>query len=225
MALIAPSILAADFARLGEALEVIKAAGAPMVHVDVMDGHFVPEITVGQPVVASLRKATDLVLDVHLMVERPERYVGEFQDLGADRLSVQAEATAQLHRVLGLIRGQGTKAGVALMPATTLESVAEVLGQIDFLTILTANPGFESQDFLPHTVEKIHAASSMRADRRLSFAVQAEGAIGPENFEELAQAGADILVVGSAIFESNSSQARLAEMVRLAARTQTISKV
>ncbi len=141
MALIAPALLAADFARLGEALDAIESAGATMVHVDVMDGHFTPQITVGQPVVKSLRQRTRLSLDVHLLIERPERYAAQFVEAGADRLAVHPESTAQLHRVLELIRARGAKVGVALNPATTVGSVANVLGEVDFLTILCADAG------------------------------------------------------------------------------------
>ncbi len=225
MAVIAPSLLAADFARLGEALEIIKAAGASMVHVDVMDGHFAPDITVGQPLIACLRKATDLVLDVHLLVERPERYVAQFVDAGAERLSVHSEATPHLHRVLDLILARGARAGVALNPATPVESVAEVLGELDFLTILTADPGIKEQAFIPRSVEKICAAWCARADRCLKFALQVEGAVSFGNCEQLIQAGADILVAGSAIFHSETPKARLAEMIRLAFSARQTSKV
>jgi ribulose-phosphate 3-epimerase len=141
MALIAPALLAADFARLGEALDAIESAGATMVHVDVMDGHFTPQVTVGQPVVKSLRQRTRLPLDVHLLIERPERYAAQFVEAGADRLAVHPEATTQLHRVLELIRACGAKAGMALNPATTVGAVADVLGEVDFLTVLCADAG------------------------------------------------------------------------------------
>jgi ribulose-phosphate 3-epimerase len=225
MALIAPSLLAADFARLAEALEIIKAAGAPMVHLDVMDGHFVPDITVGQPVIAGLRKATDLPFDVHLLIERPERYVAEFVEAGADRICVHAEATPHLHRVLDLIHAQGAKGGVALNPASPVESLVEVLGEVDFLNILTADPGREEQAFIPAAVGKVRAASHIRAELHLDFALQVEGAVGRGNLEELARAGADILVVGSVIFDNDDPQARLTEMIRWAGEIDLTSKV
>ncbi len=225
MALIAPSILAADFARLGEALEIVKAAGAAMVHVDVMDGHFVPDITVGQPVIASLRKATDLVLDVHLLIERPERYAAEFVDVGADRLSVHPEATPHLHRVLDLIRACGAKVGVALNPATPLEGITDVLGDLDFLTILTADCGLKEQRFIPGMVSKLRAAAQTRAARRLDFAIQVEGGVSLENAENLVRAGADILVAGSAIFSSVDPKGRLGELMRLASGAPQTSTV
>jgi len=225
MALIAPSLLAADFARLGEALETIKAVGASMVHVDVMDGHFGPEITVGQPVIVSLRKATDLVLDVHLLVERPERYVADFVEAGADRLCVHIEATPHLHKALDLIRTQGARAGVALNPATPVESLAEVWGEIDFVNVLTADPGLDEEAFIAGSVAKVQAALQARMERRLGFALQVEGAIGPANLEELVRAGADILVVGSAIFNTEDPQAQLSALIRRAAGLSLTSKV
>ncbi|MBZ5542184.1 MAG: ribulose-phosphate 3-epimerase [Acidobacteriia bacterium] len=225
MALIAPSILAADFARLGEALEVIKAAGASLVHVDVMDGHFVPEISAGLPVLASLRKATDLTLDVHLLIERPERYAERFVDAGADRIGIHAEATPHVRRVLEQIRGRGAKAGVAVNPSTPLEALDEVLGEVDFLNVLTAEASLREQPFIPASTAKLRAAAQMRADRRLDFAIQAEGGIGPEKIESLVRAGADILVAGSAIFDSVDPRARLSEMIRVATSVRVTSKV
>jgi len=222
MALVAPSLLAADFAHLAEALHLMKEAGASMVHVDVMDGHFVPDITVGQPVVRSLRSATDLVLDVHLLVERPERYTAEFVDAGADRVTVHAAATPHLHRVLEEIRACGAKAGVALDPATPVESLADLLEEIDFLSVLAADPGFPEQAFIPRSVAKVEAACSAREERVLDFAIQVEGGIGLDHLEELLRAGADILVAGSAIFHTDDPKAQLREMIRLAStRRQT----
>ncbi len=224
MALIAPSLLAADFARLGEALDIFKAAGASMIHVDVMDGHFVPEISVGLPVIESLRKATDLPLDVHLLIERPERFVERFVKAGADRVAVHAEATTRLHSVLEQIRACGAQAGVALNPSTPLESVSEVLGTVDFVNILTADQAPWEQGFIPGATAKVRAAARERAERHREFAIQAEGGIGPENLEELARAGADILVAGSAIFDSVDPRSRLAEMIHLVAGVRLTSK-
>lgn len=214
MALIAPSLLAADFARLAEALAMIKAAGATMVHVEVMDGHFVPEISVGQAVIRSLREATDLVLDVHLLIERPERYIREFVEAGADRLSAHAEATPHLHRVLEQVRARGAKAGVAVNPGTPIESLADVLGEVDFLSVLTADPGLEEQGFIPRSLDKIRSAARARDEGRWEFLIQAEGGIGASSVEELIQAGADILVAGFAIFHTDDPKQRLADMIR-----------
>jgi ribulose-phosphate 3-epimerase len=225
MALIAPSLLAADFARLAEALDIIRAAGASMVHVDVMDGHFVPDISVGQPVIESLRKATDLILDVHLLIERPERYATAFVDAGADRVAVHAEATPQLHRALDLIRHRGAKAGVALNPGTPIGSVTEVLGDIDFLNVLTADPGLTEQSFMPRSIVKVRTAARAREEGRLSFAIQVEGGIGFDPIEELVQAGADILVAGFAIFHNDDPRGRLTELIRRASALRQVSRV
>jgi len=224
MALIVPSLLAADFARLGEALSIIKAAGAPMLHLEVMDGHFVEDISVGQPVVRSLRKATDLVLDLHLLIEWPERYITDFVEAGADRISVHVESTTRLHRVLSQIREQGVKAGVALNPATPVETIADVGGEFDFLSVLSSDPGLGERPFIPGSVEKVRAAASLRHERRADFAIQVEGGIRAEHLEQLTRAGADILVAGSAIFNSDDPKARLKEMQRLVSGGQWTSK-
>ncbi|MGO9273196.1 MAG: ribulose-phosphate 3-epimerase [Terriglobia bacterium] len=265
MALIAPALLAADFARLGEALDAIERAGATMVHVDVMDGHFTSRITVGQPVVKSLRQRTRLSFDVHLLIERPERYAAQFVEAGADRLAVHPESTTQLHRVLELIRARGAKVGVALNPATTVGSVADVLCEVDFLTILCADAGAdlgqpptrcgdeqstrEAQGFsaahdagdvqgygsaqsygqpkveptaatpIPASLRKIRAAARARQEQGLGFAIVAEGGVTFESWRELAGAGADILVAGSAIFHTDNPKACLTELIRLEAGT------
>ncbi len=186
-----------------------------MVHLDVMDGHFAPDIAMGQPVVAGLRRATALVLDLHLLIERPERYAEQFVEAGADRVSVHPEATAHLHRVLDLIRKRGAKAGVAINPATPVESLSDVMAQLDFLTVLSADPGVKEQEFIPGSVDKVRAAARIRKDRGLDFEIQVEGALGLDNLGHLVGAGADILVVGSAIFDNDSPRSRLEEMIRL----------
>ncbi len=225
MALIAPSLLAADFARLGEALRTIKEAGAGIVHVDVMDGHFVEDISVGQPVVRNLRKATDLTLDLHLLIERPERYVGEFLAAGADRLSVHIEATTRLHQVLNVIRKQGVQAGIALNPSTPVDSIVDLVGEFDYLSILSSDPGLSEGTFIPRSAEKVRAAASLRDARRADFVIQVEGGIRVEHMERLVQAGADILVAGSAIFNSENPKARLGEILRLVSGLPRTSKV
>ncbi|HLY63520.1 MAG TPA: ribulose-phosphate 3-epimerase [Terriglobia bacterium] len=225
MALIAPSLFSADFARLGEALAMVKAAGAPMIHLDVVDGHFVPGITAGQPVIKSIRRATDLILDVHLLVERPERYAAEFVAAGADRVSVHPESTTNLHRVLEIIRAAGAKAGAALNPGTPLDAMLDTLGQIDFLTVLTADVGFREHAFIAGSFDKIRAAVRLRDERRLKFAIQVEGGLTFERVESVIRAGADILVAGSDIFERESPKARLADWIHLAAATTETQKV
>ena len=216
MALIAPSLLAADFARLGEALRTIESAGAPIFHVEVMDGHFVDDISVGQPVIRRLRQATKLVLDLHLLIERPERYVAEFLESGADRISVHLEATTRLHRVLEQIRKQGIKAGVALNPSTPVDSVIDLVGEFDYLSVLSSDPGLKEQAFIPRSVERVQAAAVLREARGAEFAIQVEGGIGFEHVQPLSRAGADILVAGSAIFNTDDPKASLGEMQRLA---------
>ncbi len=225
MALIAPAILSADFARLGEALGIIKSAGASMIHVDVMDGHFTPDLTVGQPVIASLRRSTDLVLDVRLAIERPERFVAEFVKAGADRVSVHPESTPDLHLALDLIRRQGAKVGVALNPATPLSSVVDALEGLDFLTVVAAESALDQQALIPGSVTKVGAAARMRDERRLEFAIHVEGGVGLDNLEKLIRAGADILVAGSAIFHSDNHKIRLIEMIRLASEMRKASRV
>jgi ribulose-phosphate 3-epimerase len=224
MVLIAPSLLAADFARLGEALQFIKEAGASMVHVDVMDGHFVPDLSVGQPVVKILRQATDLVLDLHLLIERPERYVPEFIEIGADRIAIHAEATPNLHNALSVIRTGGAQAGLALNPSTAVESVVDALGEIDYVLILSADLGFASSSFLPRTLSKVQTACTLRRERQMDFAIQVEGCIGEEQIEALVEAGADILVAGSDIFQKDS-QTRWVQLMRQAAAVRRVSRV
>jgi ribulose-phosphate 3-epimerase len=225
MALIAPSLLAADFARLGEVLRTLEAAGALMFHVEVMDGHFVEDISVGQPVVRRLRQATNLVLDLHLLVERPERYVAEFLELGADRLSVHLEATTRLHQVLEQIRKQGVKAGVALNPGTPLETMVDLVGEFDYLSILSCDPGLSERAFVPRSVEKVQAAAALRDARGAHFDIQVEGGIRFEHMELLTRVGADILVAGSAIFNDEDPKARLGEMMRLVSAAERAHKV
>jgi ribulose-phosphate 3-epimerase len=220
MALIAPSLVAANFARLGEALRFIKEAGASMVHVDVTDGHFTPDITMGPPVVQALRKATDLVLDVHLQIERPERFAADFLNAGADRLAVHFEGTLPLVRLLKSIRARGAKAGVAINPSTPVDAVAEVWGEIDFLLILASDSVLDETDDPARTLAKLRQAFAAREDGRHDFALQVEGcAAGFEN--ELVHAGADILVAGSDIFERDAKH--LAEMMRRAAAARQVA--
>jgi len=225
MALIVPSLLAADFARLGDALDIVKAAGLPMLHVDVMDGHFVEDISAGQPVIRRLRKATELVLELHLLIERPERYVAEFLEIGADRVSVHPEATTRLHEILEQIRKQDAKAGVALNPATPLETIVDLAGEFDYLSILSSDPGLAERTFIPRAVEKVREAALRRDEWRAEFAIEVEGGIRFEHLEQLTRSGADILVAGSAIFKDNDPKARLEELRRFVSTSQPMAKV
>ncbi|HKS96987.1 MAG TPA: ribulose-phosphate 3-epimerase [Terriglobia bacterium] len=223
MVWIAPALLSANFARLGEALEIAKSAGATMVHIDVTDGHFTPDVSVGQPVLARLRQATDLVLDVRLAIERPERFADDFLKAGADRVSIHVESTRHWHSTLESVRARRAKAGVALNPETPVDLIEDALGDLDFLTILSADLGADGR-FIPWAAAKVRQAARLREDRRLGFAIQVEGGIGLESVEELIRSGADILVAGSAIFHSENPKARLQEMIRLASEVRQTSR-
>jgi ribulose-phosphate 3-epimerase len=198
---VAPSILSADFSRLGDEIRAVEAAGADLIHVDVMDGHFVPNITIGPLVVEAARKVTKLPLDVHLMIENPEQYVADFAKAGADYLTVHAEAAHHLHRLVQTIREhRGVKAGVSLNPATPLEALDYVLGDIDLVLIMSVNPGFGGQAFIPSALDKIRRLRKMVDDRKLGLEIEVDGGVKPDNAQEIVAAGADILVAGSAVF-------------------------
>ena len=195
---IAPSLLSADFAALGEAIARVEAAGADLLHVDVMDGHFVPNLSIGPPVIESVRKRTRLPLDVHLMIEEPERWVETYMKAGADYVTVHAEACAHLERALAMIREAGARAGVALNPSTPPEVLQYVLDDLDLVLVMSVNPGFGGQSFIPTAYEKIRRLRAMLAGRPTLISV--DGGVKTDNAGLLAQAGADVLVAGSAIF-------------------------
>jgi ribulose-phosphate 3-epimerase len=197
---IAPSILSADFARLGEEVRAIESGGADYVHVDVMDGHFVPNITIGPPVVAALRKVTTLPLDVHLMIEDPDRYIPDFAGAGADIITVHAEASIHLHRTVQLIRSLGKKAGVSLNPATPVSALDVILDDLDLVLVMTVNPGFGGQGFISSCLPKIEALRREIDRRRLSVELQVDGGVKTDNIARIAAAGADVFVAGSAVF-------------------------
>ena len=198
---VAPSILSADFSRLGEEIRAVEAAGADIIHVDVMDGHFVPNITIGPLVVEACRTATKLPLDVHLMIENPERYVSDFAKAGADYITVHAEATYHLHRLIQSIREhKGVKAAVSLNPATPLDALDYVLPDIDMVLIMSVNPGFGGQAFIPSQLDKIGELRKRIDGRKLAVEIEVDGGVKPGNAAEVAAAGADILVAGSAVF-------------------------
>lgn len=197
--LLAPSLLSADFAALGAAIASVEGE-AGLLHVDVMDGHFVPNLTLGPPVVAALRKATALPLDCHLMVEAPDRLLHAFAAAGADLVSVHVESCPHLHRTLQTIREAGMAPGVALNPATPVESLSVILPEADFVLVMSVNPGFGGQRFLPLALDKVRALRAMREARGLSFAIEVDGGVSPETLPALVAAGADWLVAGSAVF-------------------------
>jgi ribulose-phosphate 3-epimerase len=199
---IAPSILAADFACLGDGIRAVERGGATLLHVDVMDGHFVPNISIGVPVVASLRKATRLPLDVHLMIENPELYIPLFAEAGADMISVHQEATPHLDRALSMIREHGCKAGAVINPATPVVTLSEVLGVVDHVLVMSVNPGFGGQKFIPGALEKIRQLKLARERYNQTFRIEVDGGVGPENVTDLVRSGAEILVAGTSIFHT-----------------------
>ena len=206
---VAPSLLSADFTNLGEAVRQIEAGGAAIVHIDVMDGHFVPNLTVGPPVIRALRKVTSLILDAHLMIEAPERSLADYIDAGADMISVHVEAAPHLHRTVSRIREAGRRAGVALNPATPAEAVREILPHVDFVLVMTVNPGFGGQRFIPSVLPKIRQLRDEIAARRLPVVLEVDGGVGPDNIADLAGAGVTIAVAGAAVFGSGEPAAAI----------------
>jgi len=197
---LAPSILSADFARLAEEIRCVEEGGASLIHVDVMDGHFVPNITIGPPVVASLRKVTNLPLDCHLMIENPDDYIAAFADAGADWISVHQEACRHLHRTLQHIRSRGASPGVVLNPATPVQTLGEVLHLADFVLVMSVNPGFGGQKFIAESLEKVRKLAVMRTARGANFRIEIDGGISLETVAGAVRAGAEILVAGNAVF-------------------------
>jgi ribulose-phosphate 3-epimerase len=207
MKVIAPSILSADFSKLGQEVNAVERAGADWIHIDVMDGHFVPNITMGPLVVEAVNRVTDLPLDVHLMIENPDRYVKDFADAGADYLSVQVEACVHLQRTIQLIKDHGVKAGTALNPATPLEALKWVLEDLDFILIMSVNPGFGGQRFIPATLEKIRQLRAMLANHVL---IEVDGGVNAGTIADICTAGADAFVAGSAIFNQSDYASAIA---------------
>jgi ribulose-phosphate 3-epimerase len=214
---IAPSILSADFAALGEDIRKVEQGGAQLLHVDVMDGHFVPNITIGPPVVKSIKNATKLPLDVHLMISDPDKYIPAFADAGAMTMTVHAEATVHLDRTLNFIRSQNVLVGVSINPATPLSVVEYALGLADVLLIMTVNPGFGGQKFIPYTVEKIRRARQLIDERNYGCVIEVDGGIDTNTVPEVVKAGAEILVAGSAIFHSPDPARKVKELLEIAA--------
>lgn len=199
---IAPSILSADFTRLGDEIRAAEQAGADIIHIDVMDGHFVPNITIGYGVVEAVRKITRLPLDVHLMIEAPDRYIQNFIDAGSDILTVHYEAVVHLHRTVQVIREGGVKAGVSVNPATPVENLDDILADADMVLLMSVNPGFGGQKFIPASFERLKRLKARIVEKGLSTQIEIDGGIGTDNARKVADAGADILVMGSAFFNS-----------------------
>jgi ribulose-phosphate 3-epimerase len=213
---IAPSILASNFARLGEEIHAVEQGGAGVIHVDVMDGHFVPNISIGIPVVESLRKATRLPLDVHLMIDQPEQYIPEFVQAGANRVLVHQEATVHLDRALTMIREHGAEAGAAINPATPVAMLADVLDKVDTVLVMSVNPGFGGQKFIRGSIEKIRQLNQWRTRYNGAFRIEVDGGVDAGNVAELAQAGANTFVAGTSIFHTPDPAEAARQMHKLA---------
>src|SRR6202171_5310292 len=215
---ILPSILAADFARLGEEIAGVEQAGASILHVDIMDGHFVPNLTLGPPVVKSLRKVTRLKLDLHLMITDPDRYAPVFIEAGADQISVQQEACPHLDRTLHMIQNEGAKAGVVINPATPVSMLDEVLEVADFVLVMSVNPGFGGQEFIPRTLEKVRRLDRKRQELRIPLRIEIDGGITPDNVGDAVRAGCDWIVTGTSIFHTPDPTAAMTNMLAIARR-------
>jgi ribulose-phosphate 3-epimerase len=213
---IIPSILSADFARLGEEIGRAERGGASMLHVDIMDGHFVPNLTMGPPVVESIRKVTPLKLDVHLMITDPDRYAPEFIKAGADSISVHQEVCAHLDRTIGMIQSEGALAGVVINPATPVSSLEDILHAVDYVLLMSVNPGFGGQSFIPRVLDKARKLAQMRAERRLRFRIEIDGGINRDNLADAVRAGCEWIVTGSSVFHTPDPAATVAEMRQIA---------
>jgi|SRR5579862_44774 ribulose-phosphate 3-epimerase len=224
MAQIIPSILAADFARLGEEIARVERAGVTMLHLDVMDGHFVPNFTIGPPVVESIRKVTRCRLDVHLMIEDPDQYAPVFIQAGANQVSVHQEACRNLDRTLRMIQSEGAQAGVVLNPATPVAMLEDILDVADYVLIMSVNPGFGGQHFIPHALEKVRQLDRRRQEKRLALPIEIDGGITHENVADAVRAGCDWIVTGSSIFHA-SDPAEAVQQMRQAAQEATAVRV
>ena len=214
--MIAPSILSADFSRLGEDIKAVEAAGADVIHVDVMDGHFVPNITIGPLVVKAVRKVTDLPLDVHLMISDADSYIEDFAHAGADWITVHVEACPHLHRTIDQIRSMGKKAGAVLNPATSLTTLDQILPDLDLVMLMSVNPGFGGQSFIESSLGKIKMLRQMLDNIGSKAGIEVDGGVSPATIARITEAGANIFVAGSAVFGQDDYQASISELKRLA---------
>ena len=221
---LAPSILSADFARLADNVQAVADGGATLLHVDVMDGHFVPNITIGPPVVASLRKVTRLPLDVHLMIENPDEFIPAFVDAGADWISVHQEACIHLHRTLELIRHHGANPGVVINPATPVQTLGEVLEMVDHVLVMSVDPGFGGQKFIPASLDKVRKLATMRTAKRANFRIEIDGGVDVDTIAECVRAGVEILVAGNAVFGQGDPRENTQRLLKLAAEA-TLQRV
>jgi ribulose-phosphate 3-epimerase len=221
---LAPSILSADFAHLADAVQAVTKGGATVLHVDVMDGHFVPNITIGPPVVASLRRVTNLPLDVHLMIENPDQYIPAFVDAGADWISVHQEACVHLHRTLEVIHSHNVNVGVVINPATPVQLLEDVLEMVDHVLVMSVNPGFGGQKFIPVALEKTRKLVAMRAERSANFRIEMDGGIAAETITDAVRAGVEILVAGNAVFGQGNPTENTQRLLKLA-QAATLQRV
>lgn len=213
---LAPSILSADFARLGEQVRSAGEGGGSVIHVDIMDGHFVPNLTLGPPVVKSLRQATPLPLDCHLMIENPDEFIPAFAEAGANWMSVHQEACRHLNRTLHLIQSHGCRAGVVINPATPVDTLEEVLDIADYVLVMSVNPGFGAQKFIPTTLHKMRRLAEIRSQRGLSFRIEVDGGVAHDTVADVVRAGAEILVAGNAVFGSGDPRKNAQELLQAA---------
>ena len=213
---LAPSILASDFAHLADQVRDATAGGGTVVHVDIMDGHFVPNLTMGPPLVKSLRKVTELPLDCHLMIEDPDQFIPEFADAGANWMSVHQEACVHLNRTLHLIKSHGCRAGVVINPATPVDTLTEVLDIVDYVLVMSVNPGFGAQKFIPGAVHKLRRLADLRAQRGLDYRIEVDGGIDLTTVAEVVRAGAEILVAGNAIFGKGDPKVNAETLLKIA---------
>ncbi|MEO8127188.1 MAG: ribulose-phosphate 3-epimerase [Bryobacteraceae bacterium] len=222
MAEIIPSILSADFARLGDDIARVESAGIRMLHVDVMDGHFVPNLTLGPPVLKSIRKITRLTLDVHLMIEDPDKFAPIFIEAGADQISVHQEACRHLDRTIRMIQSEGARAGVVLNPATPIHVLDDVLDIVDYVLIMSVNPGFEAQKFIPNALNKIRALAMRRKALGLQFPIEIDGGISLDNLDRVIRAGCDWVVAGSSVFHSEDPATTVTRMQQIAKSAESV---